>query len=266
MKSIYSLIVTASIALPLLCSCGPKVVQKSSNISFDSLSYDTATAIYNGTDTLSATVHIQLLTAKGSGADAINDSILSSVLSLGDIIPQNQSKEPIKNKVKAFSQKFITQYQRDCKEAQKANCLGASFQYSFDVESSVESISDSIAVYHAETFVFMGGAHGSNILTIRNINTKTGRILEKKDIFKANSDSELVQLICQDLMKRFNVKKLNALQEKGVFMDTKPYVPRNFILKADSITFVYQQDEISPHALGVICATISRRDLSKYMK
>lgn len=269
MKKISFLAVASMVGASLFfASCGSKgVSQESTSLAFDSIVVDTATQVINGADTLKATVHISLPLAQGEGADAVNDSILSSGVLAEDFMPKDIAGLTAEQKVRAFAKNFLDNYRKDCEEAIKEGIAGASFQYSYDVTGKVEeNAADSLVNVEMTGYVFLGGAHGTSISLARNFNKATGAMVGKADLLTAEGEKEVPKLICGDLQKQFGAKDLDELKEKGLFMMGDAYVPNNFLVKSDSITFIYQSDEMAPHAIGEVRATLGKKDLSKYLK
>lgn len=246
-------------------SCGSKSVQQeSSDLSFDSLVVDTAAQVINGKDTLKATVHISLQLAQGENADAVNDSILNSGILSADFMPKDVEGLTAEQKVQAFAKNFLDSYRKDCELAIKEGAAGQSFQYSYDVTSKVEeNAADSIVNVEMTGYVFMGGAHGSSLAVARNFNKATGAMVGKADLLAADAEKPVLDLISSELQKQLDSK---GVKDVRVFEGMDAYVPNNFLVKADSITFIYQSDEIAPHAVGELRATLSKQALAKYLK
>ncbi len=278
-NSILAMVAIMAVSF-FFASCGSKSVSSAKSdatevseadvntLAFDSIVVDTATQVVNGADTLKATVHISLPLAKGEGADAVNDSILSSGILTEDFMPKNAKGMTAEQKVRAFAKNFLDGYREGCKLAMSEGSVGASFQYSYDVTSKVtENAADSLVNVEMSGYVFMGGAHGSSISLVRNFDRATGAMIGKADLLKADGEKPVLDMICGELQKQFNVKSFSELKEEmGIFSFMDAYVPDNFIIKPDSITFIYQSDEIAPHAAGEIRTTFSKKQLAKCLK
>lgn len=236
-------------------------------LSFDSLVVDTATQVINGKDTLKATVHIQLMLAKGEGAEKVNDSIWKAGAFTEDFLPKNEAGMTVEQKVHAFAKNFLDSYRKDCADLIKEGLARESFSYSYDVTSTVaENKKDSLFNYHLDGYIYMAGAHGSSISIARNFKMGSGDVINKTSLLTKNGEQSIKKLILKDLAKQFEVKDSTALKDIGMFFDMDSYVPDNFIIKPDSITFIYQSDEAAPHAMGEIRSTLSKSALAKYLK
>ena len=63
----------------------------------------------------------------------------------------------------------------------------------------------------------------------------------------------------EQLCKDWEAKDLADLQEKtGITMLGDLYLTNNFLLKGDSILFLFNQYEIAPYAAGLISVTLPR--------
>ena len=269
MGKVYSLTVAAMVGFGLMfASCANHSAgHEASELSFDSLVVDTATQVINGADTLKATVHIQLMLAKGDGAVTVNDSILNSGILLADLMPKDTAGMNVEQKVRAFAKNFLDSYRADYEEMKKEGSVSESFQYSYDVTAKVEdNETDSIVNYELGGYMFTGGAHGQSFSKAYNFNKSTGANISKADLLKADAEKPVASLICGDMQRQLGVKSDEELKSMGVFYGMDAYVPDNFIVKLDSITFIYMSDEIAPHAVGEIRATLSKQALAKYLK
>lgn len=124
----------------------------------------------------------------------------------------------------------------------------------------------------ADTYVYMGGAHG--------MSTKQGSTFRKSDgrrfsyeMLKKTEGAEFKQMIKNGLKKYFvdNGVEINndetlanmLLTEDDInFLPLPDFAP---YLTKDGITFIYQQYEIAPYAAGMPSFTISYNDMLPYM-
>lgn len=132
----------------------------------------------------------------------------------------------------------------------------------FNVESSYSYGHDSIINYIAGYQSYMGGAHGWYNSFALNFDPKTGKLLQLSDILAPGSDSKLTDMIVAQIAKAHGYSTLDDLRDnEGVFGILDPYIPENFVLGTDSVTFFYQCEEIGPYAVGEIETKFSYNDL-----
>ena len=89
-------------------------------------------------------------------------------------------------------------------------------------------------------------------------------MLTLEDVFI--SDVAIKDMIVEKLIKQFDVDSFDQLKEKYIFADGQVYVPDNFILEDDKVTFIYCEDEIAPHEIGEIRVEFDKSDLKSYMR
>lgn len=279
MKRISLGAMALGLGMMMMASCGskgaksvqaeaePQAAEEAAELlSFDSVVVDTATTIVSGKDTLRGTVHIQLYLAKGPGADAVNDSILSSGIFMSDFMPKDTKGMPAEQQVRAFAKNFIKGYLDDIEFAKKDGSeLPPSFSYSYELTSQVEqNQQDSLANYLVSGYVYMGGAHGSSISVARNFNVNTGKQLDKQSLLKSGGEKPVTDMVYQGILKSLGSEAADL--KDMLFFGEKPYLTGNFLVQSDTITFIYQTDEIAPHACGEFRIPLSKKALQQYLK
>lgn len=133
-------------------------------------------------------------------------------------------------------------------------------QYYYNVEGSpVENGNDSILSYVTQTSVYLGGAHGSYVVFYYNFDKKTGKLLNIKDFVPADKEKVVLKAMEEQLCKDWEAKDLADLQEKtGITMLGDLYLTNNFMVKDDSLLFLFNQYEIAPYAAGLISVTVEK--------
>lgn len=270
MRKFMFLSVTLSLITLIICSCnGNSGSSKNSSdsISFDSIKLDSTVSLTE--DTAGPRCHVELCItyAKGKNAEQINDSIIRSGILSPDYFSITSQKITIPQAVDSFVTRYLSEYKKDYGELYKSDKEhSASYNCEYIVNTNVEQQSDKYYTYIANIYNYGGGAHGSSITIIKNIDAETGKIVTLKDLFVPGYEHELNQLIIKDLCKQFNAKDLKDLNDKTVFMGMDVYASENFIIGKKSITFVYSPDEIAYHAAGEIRVEISNSDLKDLLK
>ncbi|MBO4551364.1 MAG: DUF3298 domain-containing protein [Bacteroidaceae bacterium] len=131
-------------------------------------------------------------------------------------------------------------------------------QYYYNVAgSAVETGRDDVLSYMATTDCYLGGAHGSHVVMYYNFDIKSGKLLSIKDVVPADREQEMLKQMEEQLCKDWDAKDIVDLQENtGITMLGELYLTNNFLLKNDSIEFLFNQYEIAPYAAGLISVTI----------
>ena len=133
-------------------------------------------------------------------------------------------------------------------------------QYYYTLEgNAVENKTDSIMSYMTLTDCYLGGAHGSHAVQYYNFDRTTGRLLGIGDIVPAEKEMLVLMAMGDQLCKDWDAKDLADLQEKtGITMLGDLYLTNNFLIKGDSIEFLFNQYEIAPYAAGLISVTVPK--------
>lgn len=125
---------------------------------------------------------------------------------------------------------------------------------SYNSDYALYTYTDDLLSYVQTTDVFLGGAHGTRLVTPATIDMNTGKLLHLKDLFAQHPDWE----------KKFQKdvdKMVKALIDDGkVLKDTKVKLTGeetylhviNRKDGKDTYVVMYSEDEILPHAAGVI--------------
>ena len=141
-------------------------------------------------------------------------------------------------------------------------------QYYYNVEG--KSLSDSplkgetglegsVLSYQTTISCYLGGAHGSYVVNYYNFDIESGKLLNISDVVPAEKEKLVLKAMEEQLCKDWEAKDLADLQEKtGITMLGDLYLTNNFLLKGDSIEFLFNQYEIAPYAAGLISVTVPR--------
>ena len=111
-----------------------------------------------------------------------------------------------------------------------------------------------------------GGAHPTQLVTIQRFDMQTGRTLGLWDVFSDSCSNTLKGLLTKKLMDREEVKTLDELHEKGFLEMVDMFLPQNFWMDKDSLSFFFNQYDIAPYALGQTSLSFSYDELKPYLK
>ena len=115
--------------------------------------------------------------------------------------------------------------------------------------------------YLSDIYSFTGGAHGMILVKAMNFDSATGAKIGKADFFAADADSIVTEGIIRNLSEQYKTDGPDGLKDQGVFALGEPYVPDNFVLGKDSVTFIYQPYDVAAYALGTIRASVAYSDI-----
>lgn len=191
---------------------------------------------------------------------------LASVLR--DSVLFTTSQQTIQESLTAFADSIETEWKADLAEMYDPDSeYKDMFQYYYNVagcpvEKELEAGSmgqDSILSYQVTTDCYLGGAHGSYIVQYLNFDIASGKLLNINDVVPQEKEPEVLMAMVEQLCIDWDAKDLVDLQEKtGITMLSDLYLTNNFLLKNDSITFLFNQYEIAPYAAGLISVTVKK--------
>ncbi len=268
-KLFSSIIVAVATLLCISCQNSKKADKQADVLTFDCEKFDTV-AYYNAKDTTSpkCQISISLHHAKGPNAHIINDSILKCGIFLDEELRRGEHKT-VPKAIKIVVKNHIKDFKKDVKEIIKdgQGDLEAMSHCYFGVESSYSTGLDSIINYCVSYAAYLGGAHGSQNSFYLNFDPKTGRMFKVSDIAANGMEDALAQRIALRIAKDHGCASVEELTDReGIFDIFEPYVPENFVMGRDSITFVYQCEEIGPYAVGEIKAAFAYGELQGLIK
>ena len=254
----------------LAASCGGNSSKNGNgkdSLTFDSIKVDSTLSLTEDTAGPRCHVSLCLTYAKGKNADFINDSIIRSGILSPDYFSITSDKITPEEAADSFVTRYLAEYKKEYGEMYKADKQhGASYNCEYIVKTYVLQDNDKYYTYVANVYNYGGGAHGNSVVIARNINTATGKIAALKDVFVPGYEQELNDIIVKKLCEKYDVSDLKGLQDKTIFAGIDVYVPENFILGNDDVTFIYSPDEIASHAEGEIRVAVKNSELEKLFK
>lgn len=207
-------------------------------------------------DTLCYSIELKLDTLTGEGplAQSLKQVICDSVL-------RAQTKASVAEVMTAYADSMEAEWKTSMAEMYDAMSeWKETLQYSYKLTgNAIENDVDSILSYQTTLECYLGGAHGSYVIMYYNFDRKTGKLLHINDLVPADKQQDVLRAMEEQLCKDWEAKDLADLQEKtGITMLGDLYLTNNFLLKNDSILFLFNQYEIAPYAAGLISVTVKR--------
>ncbi len=257
----------AVLALALAAgSCGGGSDVGGGELEFDSIMVDTTVFLDDGPKSPSCHLRLSVTYAIGPNADNINDSIIRSGVLSPDYLSLSGERLTTEQAVDSFTRRYLDDYLADYGALYRADrtlsCLNCEYFVGTEVKDDVEGY----YTYIANVYNYGGGAHGNSVVITKNIDARTGKILGLKDLFLPGYEGALEEAIVRDLCEQYGARDLDALRNQHFFMGIDPYAPDNFIIGRKDITFIYSPDEIAPHAVGEIRASIRKDDIKSLLK
>ncbi len=120
-------------------------------------------------------------------------------------------------------------------------------------ELSVVLITPEVMVWRNFNYAYPhGAAHGNYVNTYVNYSLVDGKILTRQDIFKADTDDQLLALLRASLAER---------EDLIVYPDDIE-IPETFRVTADGVTFVYGLYAVAPYSSGEVEVPLKAYEVS----
>lgn len=138
-----------------------------------------------------------------------------------------------------------------------------STNYEYNKVSEFAKGKGGVLCYESSDYIYTAGAHGVYGTWVLNFDSNTGKLLTFEEVFEADKNAHVRQLIQQQLIADINSEmELNLttaqdLKDNG-FMFEENLLPSTdiFRLGEDAITFIYGIYSIAPYAAGETHVTI----------
>ena len=241
---------TSALAL-LLCACS----EESETITFETVSANKTVALT--ADSLSPTcsvdIRLEQATARsGRAGEVINATVTERLLDRNDDNMQKSAEAFADDYTSNYRRTLLPLYNQDSDDSHKQ----AWYHYHYIINSHTQKGSKGTLVYLADINYREGGNHAVNQQVIMNFEAKTGRLLNIRDVFIEGFEEQLKPLLLKALQEKTGLATMKALNDNCYLRHSDIYVPANFILGSDAVTFVYNPDEIAPYTVGSIELTI----------
>ena len=241
---------TSALAL-LLCACS----EESETITFETVSANKTVALT--ADSLSPTcsvdIRLEQATARsGRAGEVINATVTERLLDRNDDNMQKSAEAYADDYTSNYRRTLLPLYNQDSDDSHKQ----AWYHYHYIINSHTQKGSKGTLVYLADINYREGGDHAVNQRVVMNFEAKTGRLLNIRNVFIEGFEEQLKPLLLKALQEKTGLESIKALHDNGYLRHSDIYVPANFILGSDAVTFVYNPDEIAPYTVGSIELTI----------
>ena len=163
-------------------------------------------------------------------------------------------------------------YQEDIKNGTPKDELPTWYNYEYGLTTHFSEGKEGSLNFIAETFEYTGGAHPNSWNKWMNFEKNTGKLLALKDVFMAGSEKPMSDMLLEELITEMatrledsSITSLEGLQNAGILNSTNMYVPDNFLLEKEKVSFLYNKYDIAPYAVGVITLSLPYTSVEKYM-
>lgn len=249
-----------AVILAVVISCGVQ----SDDYSFQYITFKENIPYTQGKEHPSYSFDVKVLYANGS------DSVFSRAFNR-DIsgLLFGSRQDDVRGAMIKYIDDRISQFRDEIRQRDEYNREngfdGPDIDYAYSIRTDVSDgnkkdiINCNILIYE-----YTGGAHGATLKTCRNYRTD-GSLIQIGDYFVKGYEEKLVPVLEKELFRIAGCTDRKELDEKGFFSSTEMYVPDNFIIKKDSVTFIFNQYEIAPYSTGIVEMTIANSDMPAHI-
>ncbi len=262
-----SIFITEFVLLVCACTNNGKMAANINRLAFDSVVVDSTYALTQEHNSPKCEVSISILYVKDHKNRIINHTLLESGIFTPDYLSLSKEKNNIKLAVHSFVNKYISDYKKDYGELYRQDKKnGDLYNCSYKIKTQTQDGAENILVYIASIYSYSGGSHGTSQTFVRNINIRNGHLITLNDIFVPGYEPTLKGMIVEKIYNKFKVNGFYDFKKQYRYTDNNIYIPDNFILDEDKITFIYCENEIAPHRIGEIRIDIDKNYMNKILR
>lgn len=232
-------------------------------------------------DTVSPTCQITIdysYLAKSDAADSIVQRINRTIQA--HILGKEYTRMNPEVAVDSFKNTYINNYRKDVNEFYQEDIKNGTpkdelptwYNYEYGLTTYFSEGKEGILNFIAETFEYTGGAYPNSWNKWMNFEKNTGKLLALKDVFMAGSEKPISDMLLEELITEMatrledsSITSLEGLQNAGILNSTNMYVPDNFLLEKEKVSFLYNKYDIAPYAVGIITLSLPYTSVEKYM-
>lgn len=249
-------------AAAMLCgACGE---EESSHITFQTVAADKTVRLSNDDVPPTCSVNLRLEEAtetSGHRGEVLNETVMNRLLDRMEVSMQVAADAFAEDYTQTYLKTMLPLYNQDRADTTKR----AWYEYHYIISATTQLGSKGVLAYLANIDRYEGGANGTRQLVAMNFDEATGRLITLNDVFLADVEKPLSALLLKALKAKTGLATLKALHGAGYLRGMDIYPPDNFILGTETVTFVYNPDEIAPFDLGSTELTLTYEEMRQLL-
>ena len=198
----------------------------------------------------------------GEAGKRINEAVVYRFFNQEDMSIQGAMDRFTEGYTMSYKSNMLPLYNEDRGDTTKRSW----YEFHYIINSTTEQTSRRTLAYLATIDYSEGHANSIHQLIPLNFYSETGKEIGIKDIFVSGYETQLPPLLLKALMEKTESENLSQLKEKGYLDQVDIYVPENFIVGDNTITFIYNPSEIASLELGTIELILTFAQLQKFVK
>lgn len=163
--------------------------------------------------------------------------------------------------VVAYANGFIRDFVKDKAEIPNMATWNA------EIDQKVRFNTSEFICIETSQFTYTGGAHGIYGTSYENYDRNTGELIQLTDLFVPNFEKQLITMGEKYFRESMAISATESFDKTDyTFPNDQFYLPQNFGLTKEGITFLYSIYEIAPYAKGEQEFTIPYSELKGLLK
>lgn len=234
-------------------------------LTFELLESEKTIRLSNEEQSPTCSVSLKLPSAtekSGEIGKKINEAVVYRLFNQSDVGMQGAMDQFAEAYTKSYKTNMLPLYNADRADTTKRSW----YEFHYIINATTEQTSPRTLAYLATIDYSEGTPHSIHQLIPINFNTETAKEIRMKDIFVDGYKTQLPPLLLKALMEKTEVQTLEQLKEKGYLDQVDMYVPENFIVSDNTITFIFNPSEIASLELGTIELVLTYAQLKKFVK
>lgn len=244
----------------LLCAC----TENDGTVTFETITANKTVALSNDSvpPTCSVTLRLEKATKEsGRAGEIINSTVIHRLLDRDDEDMQVAADAFVEDYTSNYSKTLLPLYNQDRGDIAKR----VWYYYYYIINSRTQRGSKGTLVYIADINCREGGINALTQQIVMNFEEKTGRQLSYRDVFVEGFEAALKPILLKALKEYTGLTTIRELKDKGYLRSMEIYVPDNFILGDETITFIFNPDEIASETIGYTELTISYTEIENIL-
>lgn len=266
--SFYTIIALIACIIFIACSGGRNTDMSCFMMNTDSVVVDTAVTLDNANAAPQCRICITMKYLKGGKhAKTINDTLIRNGILTPDYLSLTDESISPAQAVDSFVKRFLEDYRNEYGKMYQSDKEHAqAYSYIYEIKTDMQCNRENTLTYIASVRMKSGDTQGTRQTIAMNFNTKTGRMIRLDDIFVPGHEEKLKEAVTRRMLDDNDAENMDELNDATIFAGIDVYVPDNFIINKNSLTFVYCENEVATRERGEIRVTVPLSDLKKIMK
>ena len=234
-------------------------------LTFETLEAEKSVKLSNEENSPLCSVSLKMACAtkeSGEVGQKINAEVVYRLFNQEGLGLQGAMEQYVEQYCSSYRAHMLPLYNEDRADSTKRSW----YEFHYIINSTTEQTSSNTLVYLATVDYSEGHPNSIHQLVPINFYTATGDYIKTSDIFVDGYETQLPPLLTKALMEREDVNTLDALKEKGYLQTVDMYVPQNYIVGDNTITFVFNPSEIASLELGTVQLVLTYAQMKRFIK